>query len=335
MKWILRILLILLLLIFLLLLALFIGLQTTPRIFAWYLRHSSTFNGEVSYPEDYAEASSLVSVQNDLTYTSAYGSNTFDLYTNTSANDSAPTLIWVHGGAFVAGDKSAIAPFATEMAAAGYTVIAMNYELSPEGTYPSAILQLGELYTYLQSNETLFPEVDLSRLILGGDSAGAQISAHFIALQTNPILQEEMGLDPLVPKENILAALLYCGPYQLDAFKDADSALMKFFIQQIGWAYLGEKDWMEDEVLSGQVSTYSYVTADFPPTFITDGNSGSFEAQGKALLEKLQSLGVKSTGLFFSSDEGAIPHVYHFKYDQYPTEARKCFNETLAFLSSL
>ena len=46
-------------------------------------------------------------------------------------------------------------------------------------------------------------------------------------------------------------------------------------------------------------SIYKHVTKDYPPTFITDGNTASFEEQGKALASTLQNKGIPVDTLFF------------------------------------
>ena len=50
----------------------------------------------------------------------------------------------------------------------------------------------------------------------------------------------------------------------------------------------------------------------FPPTFLTDGNKGSFEAQNKKLAEKLKSCGVSVEELYFDESYGEVPHEYLF-----------------------
>ncbi|MFV0414592.1 MAG: alpha/beta hydrolase, partial [Oscillospiraceae bacterium] len=244
-----------------------------------------------------------------------------------------PTLFWVHGGAFLAGDKGGLKPFALQLVPEGYTVISLNYALAPETHYPAAVVQVGEAYEYVRSHPAEFPTVDIDNLAFGGDSAGAQIASQFVALQTNPALAKEMQTQAVVPAGAIKATLLYCGPYQMDSFKNADSALARFFVQQVGWAYFGEKGWMEAEG-ANQVSTYHYVTAAYPPSFITDGNWGSFEGQGKALVQKLEGLGVPVDSLFYPAEAGQVPHEYQFNYENYADKAEECFAKTLAFLNT-
>ena len=49
-----------------------------------------------------------------------------------------------------------------------------------------------------------------------------------------------------------------------------------------------------------QASVVDYVTDKFPPTFVTDGNSYSFQEQGLTLVDRLKELNAPVTSLFFN-----------------------------------
>lgn len=313
-------------------LVLVVTVNLTPNFTAWALGISPLFNGDVTVPEDIAAVASQVNVAEDIYYTSRYSGNTLDVYAPVGTDAPLPTLFFIHGGAFIAGDKEIVKPYALALAPNGYTIVAVNYALAPGETYPAPLAQIKEAYAYIRAHPEAFPTVDLHNLAFGGDSAGAQLAAQFVALQTNPALAAEMAMTAIVPADDIKAAVLYCGPYDLAAFRDVNSFILSFFVRQLGWAYFGEKDWLETTV-ADQASVYDYVTAAFPPAFITDGNFGSFEDQGKALQEKLFSLGVPTDALFFPTGDGKLLHEYQFSYDAYGDEARECFTRTLDFLN--
>ncbi|GAA0062575.1 alpha/beta hydrolase [Clostridium sp. CTA-1] len=126
-----------------------------------------------------------------------------------------PTIIWVHGGAFVGGDKDQVDIFATTLASNGYVVLSMNYELAPEAKCPIPIMQLEEFYSHIASIKTKY-SIDENQLFFAGDSAGAQIVSQFLAIQTNKKFADKMGSKQRVPKDSIKGALLYCGPYDIE-----------------------------------------------------------------------------------------------------------------------
>lgn len=312
-----------------LLLGIFLLLNISPAPFIYWFRHQPD-PGPAIAPDNYEEYEARVEVQSDLTYPSKFKSNTLDIYYPKESKGKNPTLLWAHGGAFVTGDKSGTAYWCTMMASQGYTVVSINYEAAPEAKYPAPIIQFGEVYEYLNAIAPQLSALDLDRLVIGGDSAGAQIASQFLAVQTHPKLAKSMGITPVIAKDQLKAAVLYCGPYNVKRLADVTGRLENFFLKQIGWAYIGERNWREG-AKAEQASTVNYVTRDYPPTFITDGNTGSFEKHGRELEQKLKLQGVPVTSLFYSLDHGAVSHEYQFKLDS--AEARECFDLTLSFLA--
>lgn len=108
---------------------------------------------------------------------------------------------------------------------------------------------------------------------------------------------------------------------------------MKLFVQQIGWVYLYQKNRRETDTAS-QVSTVAFITKDYPTTFITDGNSGSFEIQGKEMAEVLKQNGVAVQGLFYPASEVVLPHEYQSDSLNYGEQARTRLEQTLDFLNA-
>lgn len=88
----------------------------------------------------------------------------------------APALIYVHGGGFVFFSIDTHDRLMREYAqAAGIVVIGVDYPLSPEHRYPVALNQIVGLIGWLEDNASWLG-VDASRLAIGGDSAGANLS---------------------------------------------------------------------------------------------------------------------------------------------------------------
>lgn len=308
-----------------------IAVNVSPKPFIFFLNHMSGLNEVPPQPADIERYTAQVDIVKDVTYTSTSGSNQFDIFLpKEDKHKKYPTVIWTHGGSFVAGDKSGTSDWATMLASKGYVVVSINYEVAPSSRYPGPVKQLDEAYRYLAAIQDQYEQMDLSRVVIGGDSAGAQIASQFVAVQSNPALATEMKMKPAVPLESLKAAVLYCGPYDIQGMRDTDSKFITFFVNQIGWAYLGMKDWATSEEVN-QASTSRQVTANFPPTFLSDGNSGSFEQQAKHLQQSLEDKHVPVETLFFPSTK-QIPHEYQFQLDT--QEAKECFERTLSFLKA-
>jgi len=272
----------------------------------------------------------------DLTYPSAHGDNTLDLYLPSGAaepypngvGEPLPVIIWVHGGAYVGGDKSDVRLYATALASEGYAVISMNYERAPEARYPTPIAQLGEVCAWVRANADVYM-LDPDCIILAGDSAGAHTVATFALIQTNVAYADDIGILPSLAEDSLRGLILCCGPYDVQSMGEIKS-VFGFFLARAGWAYFGTRAWVD---VYDIVSVAANVTADFPPTFITDGNTNSFEPQGRDLAAALDALGVPVTDFFIAPDDEITQHEYQFQMNT-PAGAR-CYAMILEFLRGL
>lgn len=258
---------------------------------AAYLVNKLFEGGVAVTPTNYLGILENVNVEKDLEYPSSYKDNQLDIISPKNKDENTPVIFWVHGGAFVGGDKSDVLEYAVQIANQGYSIVSINYELATTSQYPSPIIQLQEAYDYINTNQKEL-NLNLDKIFFVGDSAGTHIVNQFSNIQVNPSYAQELDIKAGVDSKTIYGNLLFCGPYDIAAFENmSDSNVLNFFFDKIGWAYIGEKDWKHSKKLD-QASIINYVDQNFPPSFITDGNKGSFEAQGKALEAKLLALDV-------------------------------------------
>ncbi len=311
-----------------------IAVNVSPRPFAAVVNKAFATGVGIPLvtPPLYHELAGKVRVEKDIEYPSRLRGNRLDVFSPREAAGSTPTILWVHGGGFIGGDKSAVETWATLVAARGYTVVSINYALAPASRYPGPLAQLAEAYQFISSSAARWPTVDAHRLIIGGDSAGAQIAAQFIALQLNAQLQQSMHMAPVLRRQDLLGMVLYCGPYDLRGLYEAPTVFGRFFVRQLGWAYFGMRHW-KDAPQAFQASVLRSVTADFPPVFITDGNTGSFEGDARKLEENLRMAGVRVDALYYPLSHGKLGHEYQFDYSL--PEAMESQERTLAFLASV
>jgi acetyl esterase/lipase len=91
-----------------------------------------------------------------------------------SNEERLPTIAWVYGGAWIAGDKHHIGTYLRVRAARGYALVSVNYSLAPGNTNPKPLRQINTAVAYLTHNAERL-HIDPSTFVLAGDSAGAQI----------------------------------------------------------------------------------------------------------------------------------------------------------------
>lgn len=274
-----------------------------------------------------------VKVMHDESYRSGDKTARLDVYIPESAQSDQPlpVVIWTHGGAWLSGDKKDSAPYYSRMANEGFIVVAPNYSLAPNEAYPHAVHQLNDAHAYVIANAARF-NADPNKIVLAGDSAGAQLSSQLAALVTNPAYASEVGIDPALTPVQLRAVLLYCGIYKMEELAHPDPTLPKI----VGWgddvsiwSYTGTRHAPND--LIREISPYYHVTDAFPATFISGGNGDPLtDVQSEPLAEKLSSLGVNVTKLFYPADHTpSLPHEYQFTFND---DGEKAFEQTIQFL---
>lgn len=268
----------------------------------------------------------------DISYGDAGSNTTLDVYRPPGVTGPLPTVVWIHGGAWISGDKTNVDPYVKMIAAHGYTGVSLNYTVSPETVYPTAVNQLNDALAYLVEH-ALQLGIDPDRIIVAGDSAGSNLTSQLAVITTNPEYAKLVGVEPALRPEQLRAVILNCGIYDVSGIPNAPG-IGGWGFRIALWSYLGEKDWSNTP--GGQeMSTLDYVTKDFPTTWISGGNADPLTTtQSQPLAEKLDSLGVDVTSVFYPEDhEPALPHEYQFHLDF--EDAQSALTSTLEFLDTV
>ncbi len=237
----------------------------------------------------------------------------FDLYRPESSGDAAlPVIVWVHGGAFVSGSKSDVASYARILAARGFAVVAAGYSIAPGARFPRPVEQVNATLAYLVGHaDTL--GIDPARIVLAGDSAGAQIAAQVASLTTSPAAAAELAIKPALTPGQLRGVILFCGPYDLSLIKGG--GVVGVFLNTVTRAYSGARDWRTDPGF-GRLTLTDDLTPDFPPAFISAGNADPLLPHSVALTEALRNAGARTDTLFFPADEvPPLGHEYQFNLD--------------------
>lgn len=267
----------------------------------------------------------------DVSYGDAGADTTMDVFAPASATGPLPTVVWIHGGAWISGEKENVDPYLRILAAEGYTTIGVNYTIGPEGVYPLAVNQLNEALAYIDEHADELG-VDTAQIVLAGDSAGGQLASQMATLITSPDYAEIMDIEPSLQASQVVATVLNCGVYDLAALAQLDG-VAGWGLKSAMWAYSGTKTWAEDAT-GATMSTIDWVTADFPATYISGGNGdGLTWLQSIPMAKRLDELGVDVTTLFWPAPhEPALPHEYQFHLDL--PDAQTALQQTLDFLAA-
>ncbi len=131
--------------------------------------------------------------------------NTLDVYRRRDAPPTGgPVLLYLHGGAWVIGDKREQGlPMLHELALRGFVCVSANYRLSPRATWPDHIVDVKRAIAWVRSEIAAFGG-DPGFLAISGGSAGGHLAALAALSANDPLFQPgfegtDTSVDACVP----------------------------------------------------------------------------------------------------------------------------------------
>lgn len=165
------------------------------------------------------------------------------------------TLVYVHGGSWMHGDKSEAAMFAHLMTSLDYLVVSINYRLYPPARWPSMIEDVKCAIRSLRAHASEY-NLDPNRIAAIGPSAGGHLVSLLGTTDSNAGFDVGEYLDQ---SSRVQAVIAMAAVTDLTReFPNADIELMK----RIGFG--------EDNIV--EASPITYVTADDPPFLLIHGD---------------------------------------------------------------
>jgi len=121
----------------------------------------------------------------DIRYTRVAGLDLkLDIYRHRSRPQNCPTLLQIHGGGWVIGNKNQQGiPLMLQMAARGWVCVSVDYRLSPHATFPDHLVDLKRAVQWIREHGAEYG-ANPNFLVATGGSAGGHLCA-LLALTAN------------------------------------------------------------------------------------------------------------------------------------------------------
>ena len=254
----------------------------------------------------------------DISY-GPYGDwNLLDIYHKKDVNTCQATIVNIHGGGWVYGNKEIYQFYCMSLAQRGFTVVNFNYRLAPENKYPAALEDINSVFCFLKEHGKEY-FVDTENLLVVGDSAGGQLASHYLTIFTNPEFAKLFTFQ--TPDVKVRAVALNCGVY--DTRNCVDTEVDEHLLEYIDKEKLTKDMWES-------LDTIKYMTSDFPPAFVMSAYHDFTVANAEPMYRHLQSLSVPSElRIYGSKEQEEIAHVFHVNIKL--PEAGKCNDEECEF----
>lgn len=89
---------------------------------------------------------------------------------------SAPVLLFIHGGGWTSGDKNLYSYLGHTFARAGFATVVINYRLSPQVQHPAHIEDVARAFAWTHKNIAQYGG-DPAKIFVAGHSAGGHLTA--------------------------------------------------------------------------------------------------------------------------------------------------------------
>jgi len=256
----------------------------------------------------------------DISYGPHGESNLLDIYKTSNVSSPQPAIVNIHGGAWVYGNKEVYKFYCMSLALRGFTVVNINYRLAPENLFPAALEDINQALTFIENHASEYC-IDKNRLIMVGDSAGAQLTSHYLAIFTNPDFANLYGFT--LPNVKIKAAGLNCGVYDPNTRIEND-------LDDIFWAYIGENTDIKNKAFREKLDVLANITPDFPPSFVMSSHRDFLLSSAQPMYDLLKSKGIEcAIKIYGAPNRKDIGHVFHVNMNL--PEAKLCNDDECEF----
>lgn len=242
--------------------------------------------------------------------------NLLDVYTPGDAKGPLPTIVSIHGGGYVYGSKEIYRRYGMDMARRGFAFVNFNYRLAPRWKFPAPLEDTNEVMKWICENDRRY-HLDPQKIILVGDSAGAQLASQYAAIATN---ETYAALFPMkIPHIRIRALGLNCGVYD-------PASQAKLPRKGLALDYLGRKISPEDP----RLRVLNAITDRYPPAYITTACHDFLRENAEPMCALIHSRGVDAAWKCYGAEgDSAVGHVFHVNI--LLPEAVACNDDSAAF----
>ena len=189
---------------------------------------------------------------------------------NATENGTLPVIVYIHGGAWLAGDRVFGHDRLSAYVSSGkYAGVSIGYRLSREAKWPAQIHDCKAAIRWIRANADKY-RLDPDRIGVIGDSAGGHLAA---MLGTSGGVDD---LDGVLGEHTDVSSQVQCvvdqfGPSDLLAMKDYPSRLDHDQANSPEGMLIGGRV-SENQEIADSASPITYVSDDDPPFLIIHGN---------------------------------------------------------------
>jgi len=205
-----------------------------------------------------------------------------------AGKERSPAVLIIHGGGWVAGDRTMERPLAVQLAERGYVAVPVAYRLGIDGRFPAAVHDLKAAIRWLRAHAGEYG-IDPARVAAVGGSAGGTMAALLGASNGMAALEGDEGCPDWSSEVQAVVCLDGAATF-------ADNRLISGSEKNNGRFYVFmHGPYRDNPAIWHAMSPLTYVSARSAPTYFLNSTSALPILPGREeMVERLKSLGIRA-----------------------------------------
>lgn len=258
------------------------------------------------------------------------------------AQNPLPVYVYFHGGGWTSGDKASLTKYCAGQAAGGVVVVNVNYRMAPHFHLGHVLEDANAALGWVALHISEFSG-DSRRIVLGGDSAGGQISALMAAATFRPELARHYALEPALADTQLRGLVQHCSIVDFSVFFDKGFVMSLNFVRMLlprGDAAAGSRPGKHAagrdrhhrlREAAHYMSPIEWLDSRCPPVFVSTSERDFFYHSNMNFIRLLGEHGVTVDALIFGWDSANTEHTWQQNF-RYP-ESQEVYRRLESFIS--
>ena len=218
----------------------------------------------------------------------------------------APTIINIHGGGLIYGDKELNQNFNAEFARRGFHVVSLSYRLLPSCTFDEQVQDILNALLFIHDHADEY-SINLNNVFMTGDSAGGLLTLFAVALARSERLRSLFSMED--PKIDIKGMGLISSMLDIAQRKDVIDYAKVLVLQgkeHLASDFIYEPTRLFDNVL-------------FPPCFLVTSSEDFIREDTLKLKRRFDEFKIKCELMDWEKGESkTLEHVFSATFPKYP-----------------
>lgn len=255
-----------------------------------------------------------------------------------------PVYVYFHGGGWTSGDKASLTKYCAGQAAGGVVVVNVNYRMAPHFHLGHVLEDANAALGWVSLHIGDF-NGDNQRIVLGGDSAGGQISALMAAATFRPELTRHYALEPALHAGHVRGLVQHCSIVDFSVFFDRGFVMSLNFIRMLlprGYASTGSLPGKHAATrdrhhrlreAAHYMSPIEWLDSRCPPVFITTSERDFFYHSNVKFIKQLGEHGVTVDSMVYGWGHANTEHTWQQNF-RYP-ESQEVYRRLESFITKV